>query len=238
LRALLGNGGFVLGAVLFVIIGNPWSGFTSAPELLPGAVATIGQLLPPGAGGSMLRSVAFFDGNGAAGHMLVLTVWAAAGLAAVCAGTGLPRAAQGNLVPVGASSARPRDGMGTLEPLQTLGPPELFDPPESFDPPEPFGSPDSFGSRGTFGPPESPEPPESLDALESFGPPDSLDPPEPFGPPELVDTTELVYKAKLADIRRLPAVATDPVATPTRDDVVPFGLEDLSGLPLAPSRRR
>jgi hypothetical protein len=38
----------------------------------------IGQLLPPGAGGNLLRSTGFFDGAGGAEHLTVLAVWAAA----------------------------------------------------------------------------------------------------------------------------------------------------------------
>ena len=83
LAGLLGVAGIALGAVVMVLIGNPWSGMTSAPELLPGAVGTIGQLLPPGAGGQLLRSTAFFDGNGAGGPLWVLAVWALVGLVLV-----------------------------------------------------------------------------------------------------------------------------------------------------------
>jgi hypothetical protein len=62
-----------------VFVGNPWSGMTSAPELLPEPAATVGQLLPPGAGGNLLRSTAFFGGAGWAGHAAVLVAWTAAG---------------------------------------------------------------------------------------------------------------------------------------------------------------
>ncbi|MBW1598088.1 ABC transporter permease [Streptomyces sp. JJ38] len=89
--ALLGARGIGLAALLIVLIGNPFSGVTSAPELLPGAAAWTGQLLPPGAGGSLLRSVAFFDGGGAAGPALVLTVWAVLGLTAMMLGGHLKR---------------------------------------------------------------------------------------------------------------------------------------------------
>jgi hypothetical protein len=102
LRALFGIGGFVFGAVLFVFVGNPWSGFTSAPELLPRAVGTIGELLPPGAGGSLLRNVAFFNGHGSDGHVLVLTAWAVAGVTGICVGA--LRAARRN-------AAVPGDGL-------------------------------------------------------------------------------------------------------------------------------
>ena len=39
-----------------VLVGNPFSGVGSAPELLPQPVGGIGQLMPPGAGGNLLRS--------------------------------------------------------------------------------------------------------------------------------------------------------------------------------------
>ncbi|NEC69169.1 ABC transporter permease [Streptomyces sp. SID9727] len=86
LAALIGTPGIGLGALLMVLLGNPFSGVTSAPELLPRPVGLIGQLLPPGASGSMLRSVAFFDGAAAAVPALTLGVWAALGLVAVLVG--------------------------------------------------------------------------------------------------------------------------------------------------------
>jgi len=66
-------------------VANPWSGIGSAPELLPEPAGAIGQLLPTGAGGNLLRSVAFFDGGGAGEHLAVLAVWAVAGLALLAA---------------------------------------------------------------------------------------------------------------------------------------------------------
>jgi hypothetical protein len=73
-----------------IFIGNPFSGVTSAPELLPAPVGTIGQWLPPGAGASLLRSTAYFGGHGAAGHLTVLLVWIVLGLAAITAGHHAP----------------------------------------------------------------------------------------------------------------------------------------------------
>jgi hypothetical protein len=86
LAALLGRAGLGLGALLMILLGNPFSGVASAPELLPAPAGVLGQWLPPGAGGSALRSVAFFDGGGAASPLLVLGVWAVAGLAALLLG--------------------------------------------------------------------------------------------------------------------------------------------------------
>lgn len=81
LRTALGNAGLAVGAVALILLGNPLSGLTSAPELLPAGWGTLGQLLPPGAAGSLLRSVAYFDGAGAAGPLLVLACWLAGGVA-------------------------------------------------------------------------------------------------------------------------------------------------------------
>ncbi|MFB4426100.1 ABC transporter permease [Streptomyces sp. QL37] len=86
LAALFGPKGIGMGALLMVLLGNSFSGVTSAPELLPEPVGMIGQWLPPGAGGSLLRSVAFFDGAAAGGAALTLTAWVALGLTAVLIG--------------------------------------------------------------------------------------------------------------------------------------------------------
>jgi hypothetical protein len=86
LIALIGSPGLGLGAALMIFVGNPFAGSTSAPELLPQAVDHIGQWLPPGAGTSLVRSTAFFAGNGAAVHLAVLLTWSAFGLIAVVVG--------------------------------------------------------------------------------------------------------------------------------------------------------
>lgn len=86
LAALIGTAGVGLGSLVMVLVGNPFSGVTSAPELLPRPIGAIGQWLPPGAGGSLLRSVAFFDGNAVGLPLLALSLWALLGLAAVLVG--------------------------------------------------------------------------------------------------------------------------------------------------------
>jgi hypothetical protein len=85
LYALVGKAGLALGALTMIFVGNPFSGAGSAPELLPEPAGAIGQMLPPGAGGNLLRSTGFFDGAGAGGHLAVLGIWAAAGLACLLA---------------------------------------------------------------------------------------------------------------------------------------------------------
>ncbi|GGP81804.1 hypothetical protein [Streptosporangium pseudovulgare] len=86
LESLLGYVGFGLGAVAMMLIGNPLSGAATAPEMLPGWSGVLGQLLPPGAGGRLLRSTAFFDGHGAAHSVIVLVAWLALGVVLCLAG--------------------------------------------------------------------------------------------------------------------------------------------------------
>lgn len=83
LHRVLGLGGVALGALLMVALGNPLSGVTSAPQMLPNGWGALGQWLPPGAGATALRTVSFFDGAGTGMPLLVLGGWALLGLALV-----------------------------------------------------------------------------------------------------------------------------------------------------------
>ncbi|WP_395572358.1 ABC transporter permease [Streptomyces sp. BK79] len=108
LAALLGRPGLGLGAAVMMLLGNPFSGASSAPEMLPQPAGAIGQWLPPGAGASLLRSVSFFDGAAAAGPALTLTSWAVLGTAAVLLGGRLRRRARaGAPAPEPASAPAP-----------------------------------------------------------------------------------------------------------------------------------
>ncbi|MEN4475238.1 ABC transporter permease [Mycolicibacterium cosmeticum] len=80
LGTMFGKVGLATGAALALLVGNPLSGLTSAPEMLPGGWGTVGQLLPQGATATLLRSTAYFAGSGAAMAIAVLTCWAVAGL--------------------------------------------------------------------------------------------------------------------------------------------------------------
>jgi hypothetical protein len=84
-EALLGKAGVALAALTMVFVGNPFSGAAYGHELLPQPVGDLGQLLPPGAGASLLRNTGFFDGAAAGGHVAVLVAWALAGLGALLA---------------------------------------------------------------------------------------------------------------------------------------------------------
>ena len=78
--AVAGRIGLVVAAATIFLLGNPLSGLASAPEMLPQPWGALGQLLPPGAGGSLIRSVAWFDAAAAALPAWVLATWALAGL--------------------------------------------------------------------------------------------------------------------------------------------------------------
>lgn len=114
LGAVLGRAGAVLGLLLMIFLGNPFSAAASAPEMLPQPWGEIGQLLPPGAAVSAIRSVAFFDGAAAATPLVVLTGWLVAGLLLVLLGRpgrsadelAEPAAAPGNVPDRGTIEAR------------------------------------------------------------------------------------------------------------------------------------
>lgn len=86
LVSLAGPGAVGLAFLIMLAIGNVASGATSAPELLPGFWRAIGPYMPPGAGASALRDVAYFDGAGLARPLGVLTAFIALGAAATLLG--------------------------------------------------------------------------------------------------------------------------------------------------------
>lgn len=77
---LIGSPGLGATALVMVLLGSTLSGVQSAPEMLPSGWGTLGQLLPPGATGTALRSVAWFDGAGSGSAFLVLVSWMVSGL--------------------------------------------------------------------------------------------------------------------------------------------------------------
>lgn len=80
LNRLLKGAGLAVAAVLLILLGNPLSGLSSAPQLLPGPWGTLGQLLPPGATGTLLRNVSFFGGAAITTPLITLSAWLAAGV--------------------------------------------------------------------------------------------------------------------------------------------------------------
>ncbi len=80
LAALIGPPGIGIAAIVVMLVGNPFSGATSAPEMLPSGWGELGQWLPPGAVTSLLRSVSYFDGAAAAHPLWILLGWIAFGV--------------------------------------------------------------------------------------------------------------------------------------------------------------
>jgi hypothetical protein len=80
-QALFGKVGGAVAGMTMVFVGNPFSGVGSGPEMLPEPAGLIGQLMPPGAGGNLLRSTGFFDGAAVADHLIVLGSWVLVGVA-------------------------------------------------------------------------------------------------------------------------------------------------------------
>ncbi|MEV0706317.1 ABC transporter permease [Nocardia aurea] len=105
LASVIGRPGIGIAALTMLLIGNPFSAATSAPELLPQPWGAIGQYLPPGAASTLLRSVAFFDGAGAAKPLTVLLVWAVA--AVVLIGVAVLRGRRVEADPVPVDSPEP-----------------------------------------------------------------------------------------------------------------------------------
>ncbi|MDI6666724.1 ABC transporter permease [Leuconostoc falkenbergense] len=77
---VLGNPGLAIAIVLLILLGNPLSGLASAPEMLPNGWGALGQLLPPGATGTLLRNVAFFKGSATMKPIAVLMGYVVVGL--------------------------------------------------------------------------------------------------------------------------------------------------------------
>ncbi len=86
LGAVLDRAGLALGGITLFLVGNALGAVSSAPELLPQPWGAVGQALPIGSGSTLLRSVAYFDGNGGAVAAGVLAAYAVIGLLLVAIG--------------------------------------------------------------------------------------------------------------------------------------------------------
>jgi hypothetical protein len=106
LYRLFGQAGVALSAVVFLVIGNPASGNGTAPELLPGFWRWISQLMPPGAGGTGIRNLSYFDGHALTKPVLVLVAYAALGAALVLGADAVRRLAVRTGSPGLAATAR------------------------------------------------------------------------------------------------------------------------------------
>ncbi len=83
---IFGRIGLIGTAATIMLLGNPLSGATSAPELLPHGWSALGQVLPPGALANSVRAIAFYDDKGASSSVLVLAAWVVVGAVLLLAG--------------------------------------------------------------------------------------------------------------------------------------------------------
>ncbi len=95
---LIGAAGAGLGALLLMILGNPLSGIATSPRLLPDPWGDLGQWLPTGAGGTLLRTATYFPAASVWGPVTILLGWAVLGAVAVIVGR---RAGGNEPVPAG-----------------------------------------------------------------------------------------------------------------------------------------
>lgn len=89
LQSTLGVAGLGAGAVTMLFVSNPLSGIATGWQWLPAGWGTVGQMMPVGAAGTILRSAAYFDGAGMGSAPWVLLAWCACGLALLVLGTWL-----------------------------------------------------------------------------------------------------------------------------------------------------
>jgi hypothetical protein len=64
LQNVFGAKGFTIGAMTMMFLGNPLAGISTTSAWLPSGLGTLGQILPPGAAGVLVRSAAYFHGAG------------------------------------------------------------------------------------------------------------------------------------------------------------------------------
>ncbi|MCS3877322.1 hypothetical protein M2359_000951 [Gordonia amarae] len=86
MESLLGYAGFGVGGLVMMFIANPLSGMATGWQWLPSPWGFIGQLLPIGSSGTLIRSVAFFDGEGIGMPLSVLFNWVIVGVALTIGG--------------------------------------------------------------------------------------------------------------------------------------------------------
>lgn len=92
LKEAVGGAGFTIGAASMMFLGNPFAGISTSAAWLPAGLGLFGQLLPPGAAGTLVRSAAYFDWAGGAGAALTLGIWVAAGVVLLVIGAKRNRA--------------------------------------------------------------------------------------------------------------------------------------------------
>jgi hypothetical protein len=102
LQTLLGLVGTLLSVVTLVIIGNPAAGGGQIPPaLMPPAWGWLARVLPNPAAMTAIRGIEFFTGYGTGQAFVVLTLYAAAGIAVMLGAAVVPGARTRNEAPSG-----------------------------------------------------------------------------------------------------------------------------------------
>ncbi len=100
LQTLLGLAGTLLSVIALVIIGNPASGGGQIPSaMMPSAWSWLARVLPNPAGMTAIRGIEFFAGYGTGQAFLVLTLYAAVGIAVMLGAAVVPRVRSRNQAP-------------------------------------------------------------------------------------------------------------------------------------------
>ncbi|MFJ2864599.1 ABC transporter permease [Kitasatospora sp. NPDC087314] len=81
LQCLFDIVGIGIAVLIFVVLGNPSAGGVYPPPMMPAFWRAIGSVIPNGAGTSAARSIAYFGSTNLAMPIVVLVVWAVAGVA-------------------------------------------------------------------------------------------------------------------------------------------------------------
>nr|WP_317452516.1 ABC transporter permease [Streptomyces sp. CBMA29] len=80
LQSVAGTIGLGLTILIFTVLGNPSSGGVYPAALLPPFWRAIGQILPPGAGTTVVRNTVYFDGHDITRSLWILGAWAFGGI--------------------------------------------------------------------------------------------------------------------------------------------------------------
>ena len=78
-QVLFGVLGIGVTVLLFVVLGNPSSGGSYQPSLLPPFWRALSSALPNGAGTDAVRRIIYFGAHGITGHLILIAVYIAAG---------------------------------------------------------------------------------------------------------------------------------------------------------------
>lgn len=86
LQEVFGAKGFTIGAMAMMFLGNPLAGISTTAAWLPAGLGAFGQILPPGAAGTLVRSAAYFGWAGGLTAAITLAAWIGAGLVLLAIG--------------------------------------------------------------------------------------------------------------------------------------------------------